>query len=132
MNKMSKIALAVALSASLVHTTPVLAVETTARDFVQSLSLDFAAEDLISVEFKLNQLSEQGFEGIYVDGRLVTVERLVWFLSNVRAGDLDGDRVAASLEKLLSEASRFQFIYGDVRFDTVDLRGPVFPAGSAA
>ena len=54
MNRVSKIALAVALTASLAHVTPAMAVETTARDVVAGLSLDFAAGHLTSVEAKLN------------------------------------------------------------------------------
>ncbi len=133
MNKVSKIALAVALTASLAHVTPAMAVEITARDFFAGLSLDFAAGDLTSVEIKLNQLSEQGFEGIMVDGQLVSVARLVAMLGDVHKGGLDGDHAAASLDKLLQTASRLQFIFGDVRVATVNIEGgSQFPAGSAA
>ena len=135
MNRVSKIALAAALTAGLA-TTPAMAVETTARDFVAGLSSDFAAGDLTSVQVKLNQLSQQGFEGIKVDIKMVTLARLMTLLGDVRQGGLDGVRVAASLDKLLQTSVKLRFIFGDVQVNTVDIGGggggAQFPAGSAA
>ncbi len=53
--------------------------------------------------------------------------------ATTRGGGLDGDRVAASLNKMLLTALKLRFIFGDVSVETVDFDGgSQFPAGSAA
>lgn len=134
MNKVSKITLAAALAASLVYATPSLAVQTTAKDFVEGLSVDFAAGDWMVIAAKLSQISEQGLNGILVDGQLMTLARLMDVLAEARQGDLSGDRVAATLRQLLRRASYVVFVSGDARTETANLDegGAEFPAGSAA
>ncbi len=132
MNKTSKIALAAALAASLGYATPTLALQTTARDFVDGLSADFANGNLTSVEVKLGQISSQGFEGILIDDELMSLGRLMEILAGVQEGQLDADRVAARLRNVVRTSTTVRFIYGDVRVEVVDLDSDSqFPAGSA-
>jgi hypothetical protein len=135
MNKVSKIALAAAFAAGLAVTTPALAVYTTATDFVAGLSADFVNGDLASIESKLMEVAAQGFEGVLVDGQLMSMDRLRGLLAEVRSGERSARQVAAALADLLSDARYVAFVRGDMRVGGLDVGGAggaEFPAGSAA
>ncbi len=102
---------------------------------MQGLSSDFAVGNFGSVQSKLDDLKKSGFEGIMADNQKVTLARLTEILGQVRAGNVNSDRVAAQLHQIIAHAARVRFIVGDIRVGSADLDkgvpGAMFPAGSA-
>lgn len=118
-------------------TSPSLAVETTANDFIAGLSSDLGSGNLAAAIAKLEELKQLGFEGILFDtNQLLSVDELIALLTQIQQGDLTGANVAAMLLAYLEGADTVRFVMGGILTTTADLNvgtsgTSIFPAGSA-
>ena len=136
MDKVSRIAAAALIASTMAVTSPAFAVETTAEDFVASLSTDFSRGDYATVLAKLNELQRLGLDGIVFDDQMISIEQLIALLNQVQAGGVSGANAAATLLAYLDAAAQVRFVNGGILTTTADIGpaggfGSVFPAGSA-
>ncbi len=137
MDKVSRIVAAALLASTMAYTAPALAVDTTAEDFVVSLSADFSRGDLATVQAKIQELQALGLDGIRFDGVLmISIEQLMALLGQVQSGDVSGSTASSTLLNYVESADDVAFVNGGIVMATADLGvggvpGSVFPAGSA-
>ncbi len=137
MDKVSRIVAAAIFASSIAAVTPALAVDTTAEDFVIGLSSNFSQGDLDVIFSKLTELKRLNFEGVMFDSdEMVSIDRLLALLEEVKAGGTSGGNVSATLLALVRAADQIRFVKGGIFMTVADLNfgtgsGNVFPAGSA-
>jgi hypothetical protein len=137
MDKVSRIVAAALLASTMAYSAPAFAVDTTAEEFVVSLSADFSRGDLATVQAKLQELQALGLDGIRFDGVLmISIEQLIALLNQVQAGSISGATAASTLLAYVEGADVVVFVNGGIVMTIADLNvgtvpGSVFPAGSA-
>ena len=132
-DKIRRLLLAATVAASISPTTPSLALEISAEQFVSSFAGHIQSMDLTGARIALNDLQAVGIDAVVIGGRTFSIAELFAMLDSIEAGQMSPEETAASLATLAAASTGF-FVADGARLAIIDIptaAPPQFPAGSA-